>query len=182
MTQESKDKIVVYPLRMEVFTEYHRITGQIMASALRTFGTINKPEPYLFLKDVTTSNLLRTQDYPIESSYARILKQSIVLVVPNEELDHDQKLMIARLYSRGELLQRQAMLVLSNYEIQGDLHLDQELDVENVLLDRAETFIGVTNVHIIYLPNPSLKFSASTVLFNKSLVNFVCGGAPQNKF
>ncbi len=163
---------------MELFTEYHRIAGKITTNALRTYGVLNTSEEHLVLGKVSTSSLIRPQDAPIESGEARISKHSIVLAVPNEDPDNEQRLMAARIFNRGELLQRRVMLVLGNYELSGNLHLDQELDLQRVLIERPENYIGVTNASIVYLPNPSLKFAASTVLINKNRVDFVCAGAP----
>ncbi len=167
-----------HQMQMELFTEYHRIAGEVTTSALRTNGVLNAAGSHLILSRVSTSSLIRTQDSPIESGSARIGKEAVVLAVPNEEPDNEQRIMAARIYSRGELLQRRVMLVLGNYEISGNLHLDQELDLQKVLLERPEFFIGVTNASVLYLPNPTLKFAVSTILINKQRVNFICAGAP----
>jgi hypothetical protein len=163
---------------MELFTEFHRIAGRITTTALRTNGVLNAPGEYLLLSKVSTSSLIRPQDTPIESGATRISKTAVVMAVPNDDPDNEQRLMAAKIYSRGELLQRRVLMVLGNYEVSGNLHLDQELNLERVLLERPESFIGVTNASIIYLPNPTLKFAAGTVLINKERVDFVCAGAP----
>jgi len=178
VTQDITTTLPEHQMQMELFTQYHRIEGEIITTALRTNGVLNAPGLHLLLGKVSTSSLIRPQDSPIESGLARISKEAIALAVPNDDPDHEQRLMAAKTYSRGEMLQRRVMLVLGNYELSGNLHLDQELDLQNVLLARPELFIGLTNANIIYLPNPSLKFAANTVLINKSRVDFLCAGAP----
>jgi len=165
-----------HQMLMEVFTDFHRITGEITTSAFRTNGVLNTGVASLLLASVITGSLVRPLDQPIESRFARINKNSIVIAVPNEEIVNDRLARRARI--SGYLLQRRVLLALGNFEVSGNLHLEQELELETVLLDRPELFIGVTDATIFYLPNPTLKFTANTVLINKNHVSFICAGAP----
>jgi hypothetical protein len=176
-TEELMNTLPEHSMRLELFTEYHRMAGEIRTTAMRTNGVLNASGEYLILSKVSTSTLMRP-DSPIESGAARISKEALVMAVPIEEPENEFRLMAAKLYNRGELLQRRVLLVLGNYEISGNLHVDQELDLQRVLIERSERFIGVTNASVTYLPNPSLKFAAGTVLINKNRVDFVCAGAP----
>ncbi|MEI6043964.1 MAG: hypothetical protein WCS37_06190 [Chloroflexota bacterium] len=176
--QEETNTLSEHDMRMELFTEYHRIEGEVKTTALRTNGVLNANNHHLILSKVSTSSLIRPQDSPIESGIARIAKRAVVLAVPNEEPDNEYRLLSGPIYNRNDLLQRRVLLVMGNYEINGNLHLDQELDLEKVLLERPESFIGITNAGIIYLPNPNLKFAANTILINKQHVEFICAGAP----
>jgi hypothetical protein len=176
--QEFAATLPEHQMKMELFTEYHRIAGELTTTALRTNGVMNATGEHLILNRVSTSSLIRPQDSPIESGIARIAKVAVVMAVPNEEPDNEYRLMAAKIFSRGEMLLRRVLLVLGNYEISGNLHLEHELDLEQVLIERPENFIGLTNASILYLPNPMLKFAASTVLINKLRVDFICAGAP----
>ena len=98
------------------------------------------------------------------------------MAVPNEEAENDP--LRQKIRMTGYLLQRRVLLGLENYEISGNLHLDQELEIAKLLLNRLELFIGMTQTNITYLLNPSLKFSANTVLVNKNYISFICAGAP----
>lgn len=178
MSLDPKLQVAPYQMRMELFTEHHRIAGEITTTFLRSNGVVNTASQHLYLSRVSAVNLLKPNAVPVESGVARIVKESIVVVMSSEELDAEIRLRSARVYSRSELMQLRVLLGLGNYEVQGDLHLNQALDIETVLLNREETFIGITNASIIYLPDPGLKFAASTVLFNKNRVDFVCSGAP----
>lgn len=165
-------------LSIEIFTAFHRITGTVKTNAYRTNGVFNTSGDYLLLDNVVTGNLLRPQDPNISSRFSRIAKSAVVLAVPNDEPETERLLKAAKLYSRGELLQRRVLIGLGNFEVSGDLHLNQELEVDTLLLDRPEQFIGVTDVSIAFLPNPSLRFTADTVLINKNMIDFICAGAP----
>jgi hypothetical protein len=176
--QDHTNTLPKHEMKMELFTEYHRIDGEMLTTALRTNGVLNAASPHLILNRASTSSLIRPQDSPLESGMVRIAKTALVLAIPNEEPDNEYRLRAAKIYTRNELLQRRVLLVLGSYEINGNLHLDQELDLERVLLERPESFIGVTNASIIYLPNPTLKFASNTILINKQHVDFICAGAP----
>lgn len=165
-----------HDLMMEVFTAFHRIQGKVTTSVWRTNGVLNSIGDFLMVEGVTTQSLVRPLEPPIESRIARINKQSLVLAVPNEEAENDRLRQRTRL--SGYLLQRRVLINLGNFEISGNLHLETELEIGNVLLNRQEQFIGMTETNIVYLLNPGLRFNASTVLINKSFVSFICTGAP----
>lgn len=167
-----------HELSIEIFTAYHHIRGKIKTLAYRTNGVLNATEDYLLLDDVSTGNLLRPQDAGISSRFSRIFKSAIVFAVPNDEPETERLLKASKVYSRGELLQRRVLIGLGNFEVSGDLHLSQELELDTLLLDRPEQFIGVTDASIVFLPNPGLKFTADAVLINKDKVDFICAGAP----
>lgn len=176
--QELAVTLPEHQLKMELFTAFYRITGTVKTEAYRTNGVMNSSNSHLVLDNVVTNSLLRPQDSPISSRFSRISKDATVLVVPNDEPETERLLKAAKIYSRGELLQRRVMIGLGNFEVSGNLHLDQELELNTVLITRPEQFIGVTDVSIVFLPNPSLKFTADTVLINKERVDFICAGAP----
>jgi hypothetical protein len=98
------------------------------------------------------------------------------MAVPNEDADNDR--LARRSRPSVFMLQRRVLLVLGNFEVSGNLHLEPELELDKVLLNRVEVFIGVTDVSIVYLPNPSQRFTVSTILINKHQVDFICAGAP----
>ena len=163
-------------MKMEIFTPFHRITGTVIASSRRTNGVLNSIGEYLMLEQVSTTNLGRPFDSPIESRVVRINKSSIVLAVPNEEVERERITHRSRL--TGYMLQRRVLIGLGNFEVSGNLHLEQELEIASVLLQRQELFIGITDASINYLLNTSLKITASAVLINKSYNSFICAGAP----
>ncbi len=165
-------------LKLELFTDYHRITGQVMTAALRTNGVLNSAEPQLLLERVGTSHLLRPIDETISSGYARITKESIILAVPNDEHETDRLERANKIYNRGELLQQRVMIVLGTFEVSGNLHLEPNIALTSVLQYRNEFFIGVTDVSISFLPNPTIRFTANSVLINRGRVDFLCAGAP----
>lgn len=165
-------------LKMELFVNYHRIMGEIMTAELRTNGVLNSPDPQLLLERVTTSHLLKPRDEALASGFARVAKDSITLAIPNDEHETERLARAARIYSRGELLQQRVMLVMGQFEVSGNLHLDPDTEISRVFLQRSEFFIGVTDVAIVFLPNPSVRFTANSALINRSRVDFLCAGAP----
>ncbi len=165
-------------LKMELFTDYHRITGQLITAELRTNGVLNSPLPQLLLERVSTSHLLRPVDENIASGFARITKESVVLAVPNDEHETDRLAHAARIYSRGEMLQQRVMIALGNFEVSGNLHLSPAMELTSALQYRNEYFIGMTEVTINFLPNPTIRFTANSVLINRGRVDFMCAGAP----
>jgi|GEM_PF-1866235 len=164
-----------HELPMELFTDFYRITGSIFTSIKRTNGVLNGDSPHLVLHKVITNNLVRNIDSGIESQYARIDKKAIRLAVPNEEAENER--LAGHNRASGFSLLRRVLMGMGNFEISGNLHLEQETEIETLLLHRTDSFIGITDAHIIYLPNPSRKFTTSTVLINKNHVEFVCSGA-----
>jgi hypothetical protein len=164
-----------HALPMELFTDFYRITGSLFTAVNRTNGVLNDSEPQLVLHKVITNNLIRNIDSGIESRYARIDKNSIKLAVPNEEAENER--LAGRPRASGFSLLRRVLIGMGNFEISGNLHLEQEIEIKSLLLHRTDSFIGVTDASIIYLPNPSRKFTTSTVLINKNHVEFVCSGA-----
>jgi hypothetical protein len=173
------DKILPeHELKLELFTAFYRVTGLIKTNAYRTNGVLNTSNDHLLLDKVVTECLLRPQDSPISSGYCRIAKNSVVLAVPNDEPETERLLRAAKIYNRGDLLQQRVLISLGNFEVSGNLHLNQELALESVLLDRPELFIGVTDVAVTFLPNLAFKFTAETILINKACVEFICAGTP----
>ena len=165
-------------LTLELFTDYHRITGMLWTAELRTNGVLNSSDSQVLLERVTTSHLIRPSDEAFESGFARINKQAIVMVIPNDSHEKDRLAQAARIYFRGELLQYRVMAVMGNFEISGNLHLEPDRELTQVLLHREESFIGMTDVSINFLPNPALRVSANSVLINRTKVDFLCAGAP----
>jgi hypothetical protein len=165
-------------LTLELFTNYHRIVGQVFSAELRTNGILNSSDSQILLERVSTSHLLRPSDETIESGFARINKASIVLAVPNDTHETDRIARAARIYFRGELLQYRVLVGLGNFEISGNLHLDPNMELTQILLHREENFIGMTDVSIHFLPNSARPVTANSVLINRSKVDFLCAGAP----
>jgi hypothetical protein len=165
-------------LTLELFTNFHRITGQLWTAELRTNGVLNSSDSQVLLERVTTTPLLRPTANTIESGFARINKNSIVMAVPNDSHEKDRLAQATRIYFRGELMQYRVLMVLGNFEISGNLHLEPDLELTQVLLQREENFIGMTDVNINFLPNPALRVTANSVLINRSKVDFLCAGAP----
>ena len=165
-------------LKIELFTDYHRITGELMTAELRTNGVLNSSAPQLLLERVNTNHLLRPIDETIASGFARVTKESIIIAVPNDEHETDRLARAARIYSRGERLQQRVMIALGNFEVSGNLHLPPDVELTSVLQYRNEYFIGVTDVSLTFLPNPSVRFTATSVLINRGRVDFMCAGAP----
>src|SRR4051794_30888477 len=93
-------------LKIELFTDYHRITGELMTAELRTNGVLNSPSHQLLLERVSTNHLLRPIDETIASGFARVTKESIIIAVPNDEHETERLARAARIYSRGERLQQ----------------------------------------------------------------------------
>jgi hypothetical protein len=176
LTEIHPGAVPEHEMLMEVFTAYHRITGKTLTSSYRTNGVMNNEHPYLLLEKVITYGLLRGNDNGIESRYARINKSDIIMAVPNEEIQNERLARPTRL--SGFLLLKRVLLGMDNFEVSGNLHLEQEVEIEKMLNNRQETFIGVTDATIVYLPNPYLKLTANTVLINKNSVQFICAGAP----
>ncbi|MBN9393212.1 MAG: hypothetical protein J0I20_34580 [Chloroflexi bacterium] len=175
---EYPSRLVDRWLTLELFTNFHRITGQLWTAELRTNGVLNSSDSQVLLERVTTTPLLRPTANTIESGFARINKNSIVMAVPNDSHEKDRLAQAARIYFRGELMQYRVLMVLGNFEISGNLHLEPELELTQVLLQREENFIGMTDVNINFLPNPALRVTANSVLINRSKVDFLCAGAP----
>jgi len=171
-------QLPAHQLHMELFTAFYRVQGVVKTGAYRTNGVLNAADSHLLLDNVVTSNLLRPQDASVSSRYSRIAKDAVVLAVPNDEPETERLLRAAKVYSRGELLQQRVLIALGNFEVSGNLHLSPTHELENLLIDRPELFIGVTDVSIMFLPNPTLKFTADTVLINKERVDFICAGTP----
>lgn len=165
-------------LTLELFTNFHRITGQLWTGELRTNGVLNSSDSQVLLERVSTTHLLRPASNTIESGFARIDKTSIVMAVPIDSHEKDRLAQAARIYFRGELMQYRVLMVMGNFEVSGNLHLEPELELTHVLLQREENFIGMTDVSINFLPNPSLRVTANSVLINRSKVDFLCAGTP----
>ncbi|HEX2911118.1 MAG TPA: hypothetical protein VH186_09950 [Chloroflexia bacterium] len=165
-------------LKMELFTDYHRIIGDIMTAELRTNGVLNSEAPQMLLERVNTTYLQRLQGETIASGYSRINKASVVIAIPNDEHETERLARASKIYIRGELLQHRVMIGLSNFEVSGNLHLNPDMELTGAFLQRTELFIGVTDATVIFLPNPSFRFTASSVLINRNRVDFICAGAP----
>ena len=165
-------------LTVELFTNYHQIVGQLLTSELRTNGVLNSSDSQILLERVSTTHLLKPPDDSIESGFARISKESIVLAVPNDSHEKDRLVQAARIYFRGELLQYRVLVGLGNFEISGNLHLEPDRELTQVLLHREENFIGMTDVSINFLPNSARRVTANSVLINRAKVDFLCAGAP----
>ncbi|MDB5081436.1 MAG: hypothetical protein JWP00_3360 [Chloroflexi bacterium] len=165
-------------LTLELFTNYHRIVGQVFSAELRTNGILNSSDSQILLERVSTSHLLKPSDEALESGFARVNKESIVLAVPNDTHETDRLAQAARVYFRGELLQHRVLAGLGNFEISGNLHLEPELELTQVLMHREESFIGMTDVTINFLPTSARPVTANSVLINRSKVDFLCAGAP----
>lgn len=165
-------------LTLELFTNYHRITGQLYTAELRTNGVLNSSDSQILMERVSTTHLLRPSDDTIESGFARLNKESIVLAVPNDTHEKDRLAQAARIYFRGELLQYRVLVGLGNFEISGNLHLEPDRELTQVLLHREESFIGMTDVTINFLPTAARPVTATSVLINRSKVDFLCAGAP----
>ncbi len=165
-------------LKVELFTAYHRLSGEAYTAELRTNGLLNSSEPQLLLQRVTTSHLLQPMSEVIASGFARLSKAAITLAIPNDEHETERLARASKIYSRGELLQHRAMLVLGNFEISGNLHLNPEMELDRVFMFRNEQFVGITDVSIRYLPNLNTRFTAASALLNRNQVDFLCAGAP----
>lgn len=165
-------------LTLELFTDFHRITGQLWTAELRTNGVLNSSDTQVLLERVSTSQLVRPTADTIESGFTRINKAAIVMAVPNDSHEKDRLAQAARIYFRGELLQYRVLAVMGNFEISGNLHLEPDRELTQVLTNREENFIGMTDVSISFLPNPALRVTANSVLINRTKVDFLCAGAP----
>lgn len=175
---QATDRIESNYLVMEVCTSYHRITGEALTLAFRTNGVLNSSLPYILLHNATTSNLMRPSDPPIVSSHCRVTKNDILLAIPNEEAENDRLARRPPNLLQRELLQQRVLVGIGNFEVSGNLHLDQPLAIDTVLLDRSDGFVALTGASIVYVPNFSTKFAASTVLINRKQINFVSAGIP----
>ncbi len=176
--QETSPTLDARWLKMELFTDYHRISGDLLTAELRTNGVLNSSETQLLLERVSTHHLLRSTEQMLVSGFARLDKASVILAIPNDDHETERLARASRIYGRGELLQQRAMVVLGNYEVSGNLHLNPGTDLRNALLYRNEPFVGMTDVSISFLPNPTTRFTASTILINRGRVDFLCAGAP----
>ncbi len=176
--QETSQNLAERWLSLELFTDYHRIIGQVLTSELRTNGVLNASDPQLLLTRASTTHLLRPAEDSLASGFARVSKESIILAIPNDEHETERLERASKIYNRGDLLQQRVLIVLGNYEVSGNLHLPPEIALQQVLLYRNEFFIGVTDVIVSFSPSPATRFTASSALINRGRVDFICAGAP----
>ena len=93
---------------------------------------MNSSDSQILLERVTTSHLIRPSDDTIESGFSRINKEAIVMAVPNDTHEKDRLAQAARIYFRGELLQYRVLVVMGNFEISGNLHIEPDRELTQV--------------------------------------------------
>jgi hypothetical protein len=156
------------PVGVELFTLNHVLRGLIETSGERLSDFLNVPtESSLTVSDVHMAPLMALgKGPPVRLGTASLEKRTLLLAIPRE-----QDLTHKSLYRRATRQEYGILVLLPNFELRGNVHLTERLDVRRLLIDRTHDFIPITNASATFIPNPDLVFRTDVIIFNKTAVS-----------
>lgn len=159
----------------EFYTYDHVIQGQVDTPHERLSDLLNlKNETAIVIHEARVSRLLGLGKVaPIQMPEVRMEKRSILFAYPAER-DMSSK----SIYRRMARQTFPVCVIMPNFELFGNVHLTEKLDIRRVLLSRADDFIPLTDGTAVYSLYPAVTIFRSTIIFNKNLMVLIGEHAP----
>jgi len=147
------------------YTYDHVIHGLVDTPHERLSDLLNlKNETTVMIREARISRLLGLgKSQPISMPEVRMEKHSILLAYPAER-DMSTK----SIYRRAIRQIFPVCVMLPNFELFGNVHLTEKLEIKRVLLSRADDFIPLTDATAVYSLYPAVTIWRSTIVFNKN--------------
>jgi hypothetical protein len=149
----------------EFYTYDHVVHGLVDTPQERLSDLLNlKNETTVMIREARVSRLLaQGKTAPISMPEVRMEKHSILLAYPAER-DMSTK----SIYRRAVRQVFPVCVILPNFELMGNIHLTEKIEIKRILLSRADDFIPLTDATAVYSLFPAVSIWRSTIVFNKN--------------
>jgi len=157
-------------LQVELFTTDYAISGYINTPGERLSDVLNiKNETGVIVNDAQVARLLALgKSQPNKFMEARVEKHHLLFACPAAK-DITQKSMFRKSFRQLYDIE----VLVPNFEIIGQIHLTEKLDLRRVLMARQDDFIPLTNATATYSFYPALTYFRETIIVNKSRIGFI---------
>lgn len=161
-----------YPsvVEVEVFTTDHHLLGSLSTLGRRFSTWLNLEDaPTLTLDSVTVRSLQNPEIPELSVSYVLVNRENILAVIPREvptvvpasELE-------VRPLEYVEKSRHEVVVSLTPFVLKGCVHVAKAADVRHALTTFSDSFMPVTEVRVVYTPNPALLWEGDVALFNRA--------------
>lgn len=153
-------------VEVEFLTETHRIVGKLEVGIRRLSDVLNvRSEVSLGLQEVRISSFANNE-LPAMVDLVHLFKEGILLSLPHggeaeRPLEYRQK------------VRHRVQLNIPPFSVIGDLHLIREVSLRKALAETIPTFLPLSGVHIVYMPQPSLNWMRPAAIVNRRRASFV---------
>ncbi|NIN67078.1 MAG: hypothetical protein GTO63_20760 [Anaerolineae bacterium] len=161
-----------YPtvVEVEVFTTDHHLLGNLSTRGRRFSNWLNLEDaPTITLDNAAVRSLQNPDASDLSVGYVMVNRESMLVVIPREtptpvppsELD-------MRPWEYVEKSRHEVFVSVAPFVLRGHVHVAMGADVRHALSTFSDSFMPVTDVRIVYAPNPKLLWEGEVVLFNRA--------------
>jgi hypothetical protein len=162
---------------VEIFTPSQRLVGSVETRYHRVADLLNDPsESFVLLQEVELWQLTGALDHPQALAMVKLQKRAISFVLPQEEEENDPARKQQRFYAFTPKDAYPVLVCLDAFEVRGNVHFPRQGTPVQArdILDLAKTeFVPLTGAILVFLPKPTIAFSADVVIVNRAQVAVV---------
>lgn len=155
-------------IEVEFLTDAHSIVARVATAGRRLSDIMNFGEDeYMILGDVRTTSLVRPEDQPFITDFARMNKGEVLVALPLATVPVLDKLRKPRPLEYVAKERHRIAMSLPPFMVTGDLHLVKDMDLRRSRMEGMSAFLPLSDARIIYLPDPERVWSSSFAVINR---------------
>lgn len=155
-------------IEVEFLTDAHSIIARVGTAGRRLSDIMNFGEDeYMVLSAVQTTSLVRPEDPPITTDFARINKNAVLVALPLDIPPVLDKLKKPRPLEYVAKKRHRIAISLPPFMVTGDLHLVKDMDLRRSRMEGMSLFLPISDARIIYIPDPERTRSSGFAMVNR---------------
>jgi hypothetical protein len=161
-----------YPsvVQVEIFTTDHHLLGKLTTRGRRFSTWLNLEDAPTITLDNAAVRSLQNPDAPdLSVGYVMVNRESMLAVIPRETAAPVPTSELGmRPLEYVEKSRHEVVVSVTPFVLRGHVHVAMGADVRHALSTFGDPFMPVTEVRIVYTPNPQLLWEGEVVLFNRA--------------
>jgi len=157
------------PYLVVFYTAQHSISGGIYLPDQRLSDFLNdRRQKNVLLRNTSLARLENPGQVLVKTQVSILQKSGIVLAYEPPQKGHFPPRFIKYPKVRYEVF-----LTLDGMEVHGEVHMPGSLDLLQVLVDTADSFLPLTHATVAILANPNFVLRQEVVLVNTQRIRFI---------
>lgn len=159
----------------ELITERFCMLGRLdlAPGQARLVDLLNlRAEPIIVLHDVEAKRLGPESDKVLSWPAVQVRREAIVLAIP-----HERRLPVSdpeRPLEYVAKVPHRVSFLLPAFAVVGNFHLAREADIDVASPIRGSGFVPLTDAEAVYLPDPTLVWTAAVIIVNVAKAEACC--------
>jgi hypothetical protein len=159
----------------ELITERFCLLGRLdlPSGQARLVDLLNfRGEPIIVLHDVEAKRLEPVSDKVLNWPAVQVRREAIVLAIPHERRPPGSE--PERPLEYVAKVPHRVSFLLPGFAVVGTFHLAREADINVASPIRGSDFVPLTDAQAVYLPDPTLVWTASVIIVNVAKAEVCC--------